>query len=60
MKFDCGLTRKEKWKLSFDWHEWFAWYPVRVGRRDCRWLEKVERKRLHRGDEWYYRAKGES
>ncbi len=23
---------------------WFAWYPVRLGSRDCRWLEKIWRK----------------
>ena len=26
------------------WHRWFAWHPVRVGHKDCRWLEYVERK----------------
>lgn len=27
----------------FDWHVWFAWYPVRI--KECwYWLEKVERK----------------
>jgi hypothetical protein len=44
MKFDCGddaLTRRLR---LTDWHRWFAWYPVRVGPRDCRWLEAVERR----------------
>lgn len=59
MKFDCGLSAQEKWELSSDWHEWFAWYPVRVGHRDCRWLERVERKRSY-VRYWNYRAKGES
>lgn len=26
------------------WHEWFAWRPVRVAPGDYRWLEMVERK----------------
>ena len=58
MKFNCGLTREEKDKLReaedsriwneiynyiTQWHDWFAWYPVRVGSKDCRWLETVER-----------------
>lgn len=29
---------------TLQWHRWFAWRPVRVGPRDCRWLEYVERK----------------
>lgn len=39
MKFDC-----DKWKYKLEWHRWFAWYPVKVADRDCRWLEYVERK----------------
>ena len=53
MKFNCGLTveeRAEQWareEAEYDrriaeWHDWFAWYPVRVGPSDCRWLETVE------------------
>jgi len=44
MKFDCGLTPYEKMEVRTKWHIWFAWYPVWVGHRDCRWLEKVNRK----------------
>jgi len=39
MKFDCGKrsaarkaiarNRRLKW-----WHEWFAWYPIRIGEHD--------------------------
>jgi len=44
MKFNCGESWEyEKLRLE-NWHEWFAWRPVRVGNRDCRWLEKVQRK----------------
>jgi len=55
MKFDCGPTYQEKkaikdalWTAIVDhksqWHKWFAWFPVRVGSHDCRWLEHVERR----------------
>lgn len=30
--------------LRMQWHRWFAWYPVRVGENECRWLEYVERR----------------
>ncbi len=49
MRFDCGLTPEEKRKAQ--WQAWiegeriFAWLPIRVGRRDCRWLEYVEKYR---------------
>ena len=29
-----------------EWHEWFAWRPVRVSRKETRWLEKVYRRRI--------------
>ena len=49
MKFNCGETREEKRErlreIESQWHNWFAWYPVRVGSNECRWLETVERKR---------------
>lgn len=40
MKFDCD---KRHDRLT-DWHRWFAWYSVRIGKNDCRWFEYVERK----------------
>lgn len=54
MKFICGPSpaerdraRREAWKKKKahleSLHEWFAWHPVRVGPRDCRWLETVVR-----------------
>lgn len=57
MKFNCGLTgdakeaaaRAERDKLKV-WHRWFAWYPVRVGQNDCRWLEYVERRATNEWD----------
>lgn len=44
MKWDCGPTYIERGLAKAEWHHWFAWHPVRVGARDCRWLEFVERK----------------
>lgn len=43
MKFRCKDDIAE-YNAKLEWHAWFAWYPVRVGSTDCRWLEIVERK----------------
>lgn len=64
MKFDCGPSRKTKIKRKESWHDWFAWYPVRLAEHDCRWLETVERKGTlyyNFSDSWWsyeYREKG--
>lgn len=54
MKFNCGETvieaRRRVWPLYCNWHDWFAWRPVRVGHKDCRWLEVVERKACYVGE----------
>ena len=67
MKFNCGPTLREKVEARKEWHEWFAWYPVRVASGDCRWLETVERRGEHDwgydGESYWdyeYRAKGET
>lgn len=44
MKWDCGRSWPEEYAAKRQWHSWFAWFPVRVGTHDCRWLELVERK----------------
>lgn len=35
-------------KSKYEWHEWFAWYPIWVTTGHCKetrvWLEKVQRK----------------
>ena len=62
MKFNCGLTYKEKVEAKEQWHKSFVWWPIRIGSRDCRWLETVERRgTLHEGcvDDywtWEYRS----
>lgn len=45
MKINCGPTWKEREDANRQWHDWFAWFPVRVASRDCRWLETVSRRR---------------
>ena len=52
MKVDCN--KRENRLLN--WHRWFAWYPVHVGKNDCRWLEVVMRKGVYGSntyDEWW-------
>jgi len=44
MRFSCRLSYEARRKLKYQWHEWFAWHPVRVVPTECRWLEIVERK----------------
>jgi len=52
----CGLTCSERVAAQRQWHNWFAWHPVRVGRRDCRWLETVWR-RAYGGWMWDWEYK---
>lgn len=58
MKFECGKKARLKREAAErkaakleQWHPWFAWYRVKVGTEDCRWLETVERIRVF--DYWY-------
>ena len=49
MKFKCGPTVKELYERKEtmeNWHDHFAWWPVRIARDDCRWLETVQRLEL--------------
>lgn len=67
MKFDCD-KRADRIALRYlrrsEWHRWFAWYPVRLGPHDCRWLEWVECKGTYwhaydsDGWDWKYRPIG--
>lgn len=47
MIFNCGPTARERWEQKAarleKLHNWFAWYPVRVGPRRCAWLCVVQR-----------------
>lgn len=63
MRFNCGPSYAEKMKAREQWHRWYAWRPVSVASRDCRWLEYVERKITYKtwGEYREYRAlKGKS
>lgn len=64
MKLNCGPDAQERQDIRDSkalarktkrrqWHTWFAWYPVRVGKRDCRWLEFVHRRR-EMGTKFYW------
>lgn len=59
MKLNCGPTYAERVAASMEWHDWFAWHPVRMrtadtskskawpdwkDERECRWLETIERR----------------
>lgn len=35
----------DKFIASKEWHEWFAWYPVKIELFEKVWWEKIERKR---------------
>jgi hypothetical protein len=37
------LKRPMEHRKLAQWHDYFAWMPVRVGDEDVRWLETVER-----------------
>lgn len=40
-------------KNHWEWHTWYAWYPVRVGKHYV-WLETLQRKRVtDRWDDWW-------
>jgi hypothetical protein len=62
MKFNCGPSAREQFEATERWHRFFALWPRRVGPRDCRWLEVIERKGtwLHSYGggfwKWEYRA----
>ena len=72
MKFNCGPTpeeraderrrqqAEERIKLE-QWHDYFTWWPIRIGSGDCRWLETIERKGEYHtpldnfdSDYWHY------
>jgi len=60
MKWRC---KRERYG---EWHDWFAWYPKRMGTcsrpGSWAWLETVERRMYNEigpFDYWEYRAKAE-
>lgn len=63
MKINCGPTKEERISALMKWHAWFAWFPVRIGAGDCRWLERIERKGYGHAEVeiwyWEYRLPGD-
>lgn len=65
MKLDCGPSYATKVRQKEQWHDWFAWHPIRLGDNDCRWLETVVRKGEHQWCsggfywQWEYKPKEE-
>lgn len=55
MKFSCGKRRADRRRRRMNWHNWFAWYPVKVDYCDCRWLETVQRRWYDEYPGWDYR-----
>jgi hypothetical protein len=41
---DGHQERIDRMRIMEDWHEWFAWCPVRISPNQLAWLETVERK----------------
>lgn len=39
-----ALKRQERETKLSKWHNWFAWYPVRINERELAWLQTVKRK----------------
>lgn len=56
------ITPSQSSTSIFEWHQWFAWYPVNFRTDEGRilevWLETIERKRCRQlhwdgSDEWW-------
>lgn len=47
--------------LQYDWHDWFAWYPVNISGKII-WLQTIERKYVYkmniRENHYMFRLKG--
>ena len=45
-----------KWNITStqerNWHEWFAWYPVKTDKNERVWLEKIVRRQKSRDKHW--------
>ena len=65
MMFECWKRFDEWSDKHYEWHKWYAWYPVGVETHDCRWLEGIERcRKVYYGPHgslsyWTYRVSTE-
>lgn len=51
MKINCDYfkDRREARDEAYvaritEWHDWYAWFPIRLGNNDCRWFETIKRR----------------
>lgn len=60
---DAGMLfrwpRKARRRIAVDWHDWFAWRPVRVSADYVAWLEVVRRARFKWSGGWIYMVREE-
>ena len=44
-----------RWHKSFEWHYWYAWHPILLGKKYV-WLESIKRRRIEDGYDavWEY------
>ena len=47
MKFNCGETYKEEKERLSKWHPFYPYWPRRVGYKDCRAFEWIERRKVY-------------
>lgn len=47
MKLNCGETYDEEEKRLKEWHPFYPWFPRRVGYKDCRVFEWIERRKVY-------------
>jgi hypothetical protein len=62
MRLDFTATiakRQSKFKKQFNFHPWFAWYPVKVGIGQYCWLEVLHCKNTGSSSKpmWVYRRR---
>lgn len=66
MIFKAGPTYDEIERKLEQWRPWFAWFPVRIGKRNKAWLQWIERRTptdlecMSFIKPWYYRLNAES
>lgn len=54
MKFNCGLSRYEKEAIYVPWRPFYPFFPRKVGPKDCRAFEWIERRSVRYGGYWFH------
>lgn len=53
-----SISIDERERRQGDWHDWFAWHPVRISPTKKVWMERVERRggwvRSYRYTHWQW------